>query len=372
MNLFHDLLMDYTLRTVAMGVGLTGAVAGALGVFAVLRRQSLMGDAVSHAALPGIVLAFMLTLSKHPLVLLGGAAIAGWLGMVLVGQITRHSRLKSDAALGIILACFFGLGIVLLRAVQDMEVASQAGLDKFLFGSAASLLKGDIITAAAVGAACLLILGLLWKEFKLLSFDPQFMAAGGWPVRGLDTLLTTLIVAAIAIGLQSVGVVLMSALLVAPAAAARQWSDRLPKVVGLAAAFGAASGVLGTVASSALGISTGPAVVVIASLLTLGSLFFAPLRGLYWSWLRHRRKHREVQVQAVLAGMLQLVAEDPDPYRPHAVATLDAVGLHAEENTLPQLVDQGWVRVEDGNWELTPAGYEQARKLSQRAAGGAR
>jgi manganese/zinc/iron transport system ATP- binding protein len=229
------MILDYTLRTVALGTAVLGIVSGSLGAFAVLRRQSLLGDAMSHAALPGIVLAFLLTRSKTPVVLLLGAILAGWLAALLMSTTVRHTRIKQDSALGLLLSVFFGFGLVLLTFVQRIPDAGQAGLNRYLFGQAATLLQQDIITMAALGGVALTIMLLFWKEFKLLSFDPGFGASLGFPMRALDTLLTTLIVVAIVVGLQAVGVVLMSAMIVAPAAAARQWTNRLSVMVALSA-----------------------------------------------------------------------------------------------------------------------------------------
>ncbi|MGH2534431.1 MAG: metal ABC transporter permease [Thermomicrobiales bacterium] len=290
MDVLHDLIFDYTLRTVALGAATLGIVAGALGAFAVLRRQSLVGDAMSHAALPGIALAYLLTGSKAPLVLLIGAALAAWLGTLAVMGIVRTSRVKFDSALGLVLSVFFGIGLVLLTFIQRRPDASQAGLDKFLFGQAATVIQRDVETMAAVGAGTLIVLALLWKEFKLLSFDPEFGASLGFRMRLLDVLLTTLLVVAIAIGLQMVGVVLMSAMVVAPAAAARQWTDKLSVMVLLSAGFGALSGVTGaTLSGTTERLPTGPTIVVCVSAVVLISLFFAPNRGLLWDWVRRRR-----------------------------------------------------------------------------------
>ena len=226
-DVLHDLIFDYTLRTVALGAAVIGIVAGALGAFAVLRRQSLVGDAMSHAALPGIAIAYLITGQKSNVVLLTGAAIAGWLATLAVLGIVRTSRIKFDSALGLVLSVFFGFGLMLLTFIQRRPDSSQAGLDKFLFGQAATMIQDEVRNMAFVGAAALLVLVILWKSFKLLSFDSDFAATIGYPVRLLDVLLTTLIVIAIVIGLQAVGVVLMSAMIVAPAAAARQWTNRL-------------------------------------------------------------------------------------------------------------------------------------------------
>jgi manganese/zinc/iron transport system permease protein len=290
LNLLYELVFDYTLRTVALGSALLGVVSGALGAYAVLRRQSMLGDAMSHAALPGIALAFLVTGSKDSAVLLAGAAVAAWIGALLALGVARTTRVKDDSALGLALSVFFGLGLMLLTFIQKRPDANQAGLDKFLFGQAATLLQSDVLTMAAFGLPALLLMLVFWKEFKLLSFDPDFAHSLGLPVRLLDIVLTTLLVVAIVIGLQTVGVVLMSALIVAPAAAARQWTDRLGTMVALSALFGALAGVSGAViSSSAARLPTGPTIVLCISAVVLVSLFFGARRGLAWRWLRARR-----------------------------------------------------------------------------------
>lgn len=298
LSLLRELLFDYTLRTVALGAATLGIVSGALGSYAVLRRQSLLGDAISHAALPGIALAFLLTRSKEPVVLMIGAAIAGWLGTLLMMSIVRTTRIKDDSALGLILSVFFGFGLMLLTFIQRQPDAGQAGLDKFLFGQAAALLQRDVITMAVLGGLALLTMAIFWKEFKLLSFDPDYGASLGYPMRWLDILLTTLLVIAIVIGLQTVGVVLMSAMIVAPAAAARQWTDRLGVMVTLSALFGAVAGVSGAVISSSVQqLPTGPTIVLCISAIVLLSLFFAPNRGLVWNWFQRRRNRRNLRLE---------------------------------------------------------------------------
>ena len=294
-DVLHDLVFDYTLRTVALGAAVIGIVAGALGAFAVLRRQSLVGDAMSHAALPGIAIAYLITGEKSNVVLLTGAAIAGWLATLAVLGIVRTSRIKFDSALGLVLSVFFGFGLMLLTYIQRQPDASQAGLDKFLFGQAATMIQSEVRNMAIVGAVALGILFVLWKSFKLLSFDSDFGATIGSPMRVLDVLLTTLIVVAIVIGLQAVGVVLMSAMIVAPAAAARQWTNRLGVMVLLSALFGALAGVSGaTISSTQTHLPTGPVIVVCVSAIVLFSLCFAPNRGLLWAWFARRRKREEL------------------------------------------------------------------------------
>lgn len=269
---------NYTLRTVALGTAALGAVSGALGCFAVLRRQSLLADAVSHAALPGVVIAYLLTHSKDSLTLSLGAAAAGWLGALAVLAIIRLSRVPFDSALAIVLSVFFGLGLLLLTALQKRSDAAQAGLERFLFGQAATILVEDVRTICILGAIALSAMLLFWKEFKLLCFDPAFAKGLGLPTTLLDSGLLLLLVMAVVLGLQAVGVVLMAALVVAPAVAARQWTHRLSWMVALASFFGASAGVVGTMVSDALSlpgrktVPTGPTIVLVATLLVAISL----------------------------------------------------------------------------------------------------
>ncbi len=366
-ELINSLFFDYTIRTVALGAAVLGIVAGALGTFALLRRQSLLGDAMSHAALPGVLLAFMLTGSKAPVVLVLGAAVAGVLGTFLLLSITRFSRIKEDAALGLILSVFFGFGLVLLTFLQRNPTAAQSGLNSFLFGQAATLLTGDVITMAVFGGGALLLLIIFWKEFKLLSFDRDFGSSLGFPMTMLDVLLTTLLVIGIVIGLQAVGVVLMSALIVAPAAAARQWTDRLSVMMVVASAFGAIAGVTGALISSlGSGLSTGPVVVLVISLIVLVSLFFGASRGLVWTWLQRQRNRRTLRTQAVLTDLYGLAAQHPEPGHPHSVEVLRAMNRYegGVRHSLRALAADGLVReVSPDHWALTEVGVLRAQDL---------
>lgn len=368
-DVFRDLFLDHTLRTVALGAATLGLVSGALGSFAVLRRQSLIGDAMSHAALPGIALAFLLTGSKAPLTLLLGAAAAGWIGTLLVMAVVRTTRVKYDSALGIVLSVFFGVGLLLLTLIQKQPDASQAGLDRFLFGQAASLLERDLYVMGALAALALAATAILWKEFKLLTFDSEFGASLGFPIRLLDVALTGLLVVAIVVGLQTVGVVLMSAMVVAPAAAARQWTDRLAVMVLLAAAFGALAGVSGAVvSSSAERMPTGPTIVLCAGVIVLASLFLASRRGLAWRWLRDARNRRRLEVDAVLADLYLLARSHGTVEHGHPEATVAVMTSRGGvRRSLEALEAEGLARRLDGDaWALTPAGRDEAERRATR------
>ncbi len=368
-TLINNLFFDYTLRTVALGSAVLGIVSGALGAYAVLRKQSLLGDAMSHAALPGIALAFLLTGTKTSLVLILGAAISGWIGTLFIMSIVRSTRIKFDSALGLVLSVFFGFGLVLLTIIQKMPDATQAGLDKFLFGQAAALLERDVITMAVLGGIAITLMMVFWKEFKLLSFDPEFGASIGFPMRLLDILLTTLIVLAIVLGLQTVGVVLMSAMIVAPAAAARQWTDRLGTMVLLSSVFGALAGIVGALLSSTIQrLPTGPTIVLCISTIVLVSLFFAPRRGLFWNWIRERRNRGRLHVEAILQDLYSLAQSHKDPEHAHSIAVLELMGpgRGGVEKSLKKLEEQGLVKsLNSDEWALTQLGIKRAENLME-------
>jgi manganese/zinc/iron transport system permease protein len=279
-DLLRDLFFDYTIRNVALGAAILGVVGGALGSFAILRRQGLFGDALAHATLPGVCVAFMLSGTKVPVVLLTGAALSAGLGALLILTIVNRTRIKQDAALGIVLSVFFGAGAVLITYIGGSGSGNQSGLDRFIFGQAATIVRDDVITMGILASLALLVVALLFKEFKLLSFDPAFAASLGFPVGKLNVLLTMLIVVAVIIGIQAVGVVLMAAMLIIPAASARQWTDRLGTMIMISGLFGALSGVSGAlISATGANLPTGPLIVLCATALLVLSLFLGRARA---------------------------------------------------------------------------------------------
>ena len=269
----------YVLIIVSLGAMLVGATAAAVGVFALLRRQSLLGDAISHAALPGIAIMFLLGYGAQPWLLMLGGACAGALGALLVTIIVHRTTLKRDALLGIMLSVFFGFGVVLKTVIQKQGFEHQAVLGKFFFGNASTLLPADIAVIVAVSMIVFTILFFFWKEFVALTFDMDHMRAAGYSVLVLDSLMMLSTICAIVIGLHTVGVLLMSALLIAPAAAARQWSNSVGDMLGLAIFFGALSGLCGALISSFIEhVPTGPVIVICLSVIVLVSFLFSPTR----------------------------------------------------------------------------------------------
>jgi manganese/zinc/iron transport system permease protein len=355
---------DYTLRIVIGGAALLGLTSGLLGSWTVLRRQSLLGDAIAHAALPGVALAWLLTGRRETGILLLGAALAGGLGTLLVLRLVRGGRVKEDSALGIVLSGFFGLGLMLLTWIQRRPDAGQAGLETFLFGQAATLVAGDLWLMAALAALALAVCLLFWKEFKLVSFDPDFAASLGLPVSRIERILTALVVLGIVIGLQTVGVVLISAMLIAPVVAARQWTHHLGRLVMLAAGVGMAGGVGGVLLSAGANrLPTGPCIVLVTALLVGVSLAFAPRRGLVSAWLRTRHSRRRFDRHRVLAALKELEGQHPErPDHPHPAAVIRGMvpGV-AVDGVLGRLAAHGLVQGPAARgWSLTDSGRRQA------------
>jgi len=354
---------DYTLRTITIGTAILGAICGMLGSFAVLRKQSLLGDAISHAALPGIAISFLITGTKDTNILLLGALISGLIGAFWIRGIVKNTHLKTDTALGLILSVFFGFGMLLLTFIQKQPNANQAGLDKFLFGQAATLLIKDVWFMAIVTAVCLMVLLLFWKEFKLLLFDADYAKTLGFNIKFIDGLITSFIVLAIVLGLQTVGVVLMSAMLLAPAAAARQWTNSLSTMVVLAAIFGALAGVVGTgISASQSNLSTGPVIVLVAAVFVMFSFIFSPSRGLLFRQIRFLKNRRDLQLHKTLSFMFDLVKTHNDKSHPHAVKILNNFQGYTR-GTLKKLEEKKYIKIEGKMWSMTEEGYRFSGNL---------
>ena len=294
MNILNLLVTDHTFRTVALGCSLLGMVSGILGCFAVLRKQSLLGDAVSHASLPGVCLAFLLTNVKNTEVLLLGALISGIICIGLIQLIQNYTKIKFDSALALILSVFFGLGLVLLSYMNKLPGANKSGLNKFIFGQASTFIKRDVNIILITGIVLLIIIILFWKEFKIVSFDSDFAKTLGFPSNKIEILISILIVTTVIIGIQAAGVILISAMLISPAVAARQWTDKLSIMVILAAFFGGISGLLGTLISiSESNLPTGPVIVIIISIIVVISILFSNKRGIVFKIIRNQKRKKE-------------------------------------------------------------------------------
>ena len=371
------LLRQYNTRVVIIGTTLLGLAAGTIGAFMLLRKRALLGDALSHATLPGIGFAFIFSVAagqsgKALPVLLLGAVVTGVLGVLAVLGIRQFTRLKEDAALGIVLSVFFGAGVAVLGVIQKMGTGSAAGLEGFIYGKTASMLSSDAwmigIAASGIALAC----ALLFKEFTLLCFDADYARSEGWPIFALDLIMMTLVLAVTVIGLPAVGLILIIALLIIPAAAARFWTDRLVRMVIIAALIGAASGWIGAALSALLPkLPAGAIIVVVASAMFLLSMFFGTARGVVPRWVQHLRLSRTVARQHLLRAFFEWAeGTGKDPRRDGAsleelllerawtAAELKRVLNRAEGDDLIY-------QVADGTWRLTEPGWADATRTAR-------
>lgn len=329
-------LADYNTRVVFAGVTALGAASGLVGTFLLLRKRSLLSDTVSHCTLPGIAIAFLLAEATGnsgrslPLLLIG-AAVTGVLGMGAVATIRAKSRIKDDAALAIVLSVFFGLGIALMVIIQQLPTGNAAGLSHFIYGKAAAMTAGDAQLILFASLIVVLVCAALFKEFKLLCFDVSFARTQGWPTLALDLALMGLVVAVTVIGLQAVGLLLVVALLIIPAAAARFWSHRLGVTVLLSTLIGAASGLVGVAASALFPKLPAGAVIVLAAVFCFAvSFVFGAERGLFKRWLEQRRVGQRVARQHLLRAIYEWCENQSQAAVSDAVSLLDCAVSLAE------------------------------------------
>ena len=299
---------DPAVRYALAGSMLLGICCGLLGSFIVVRRMALVGDALSHAVLPGVALGFLWNVSKDPVAIFIGATVAGLFGTVVVRWITDTTRLKEDTALGLVLATFFAVGICLMGMIQRLPSGNKAGLDKILFGQAAYIGAADVRLMAIVTGFVVVVLFLFYKEFLVTSFDSGFARVAGVPAQAIHYGLMLLLAFAVVIALQAVGVVLVSAMLITPAAAAYLLTDRLHRMLGLAALFGLLAGALGCFASF-LGpnFPTGPFMVLSATTVFALAFLFGPRHGVLSRWLRQRSRAQRIQRENTLKAIYQVL-----------------------------------------------------------------
>lgn len=365
-------LRDYNTRVVLLGTMLLGLGAGIIGSFLLLRKRSLMGDALSHATLPGIGLAFIVMSAaggngKSLPGLLLGALISGLIGMGLILVIRHGTRLKEDAALGIVLSVFFGIGVSVLGVIQKMSTGNAAGLESFIYGKTASMLASDAALIAVAAGVIVLACVVLFKEFGLVCFDQGYAAAQGWPVLVLDATMTALVVAVTVIGLQAVGLILIVALLIIPPAAARFWTEHLPSMVVGAGVIGAVSGLVGAGLSAVLPrLPAGAIIVVVASVIFAVSLVFGSARGALVRWIQHARLQRTIGRQHLLRALYEWAEDNADaPGMPWPELTAARSWSAARLRSIERRAERAGLvyRDADGAVRLTEAGQPEARRV---------
>ena len=375
-------LQDFNTRVVVQGTMLLGLAAGVIGSFTLLRRRSLMGDALSHATLPGVGLAYLLAPligldGKSLPVLLFGAVVSGVAGIAAILYVRHLTRLKEDAALGIVLSVFFGAGIAVLTVAQKMETGHAAGLETFIYGKAASMIASDAELIGWSGLISVLVVVALFRELSLLCFDEGFAKSQGYPVLFLDLILMTLVILVTIIGLQAVGSILVIALLIIPAAAARFWTLNLRRMVLISAAIGSCGGLLGSLSSALFrDLPSGAMIVLVCSMLFFLSMTFGTSRGLLVRWLRRRRLNRSIDRQHLLRGLFEIrearlkTAGDESVASPEMITTDELLAhrvwsSHRLRKEIRRCRREGLLlQTADGHLQLTAAGQTEAARLA--------
>tara|TARA_Y100000590_G_scaffold337881_1_gene384988 strand:- start:7806 stop:9008 length:1203 start_codon:yes stop_codon:yes gene_type:complete len=342
MNSFLEALFlqaGYNVALVSLGAAFLGFAAGSSGIFLFLRKRALVSDAIAHATLPGVGLAFIIMVlfggdGRNLIGLLAGSAITAWFGLVLIELISRRTRLPEDAAIGAVLGVFFGAGIVILTIIQAMSSGRQAGLESFLLGSTAGMLFQDAIIISIGGFLSIFVTWLMRRPLTLVAFDQNYASAIGYNIRQIDLLMMGIVLAVTIIGIKLVGLILIVALLIIPPVSARFWTNRTNRAIWIAGGIGGISGFIGSVISaSAPALPTGPLIVLVASGIFIFSFLLAPARGIFSTTIQfHRFKavlHRQQGLLTLASG-----AQISDSY---TIKLLKSEGLLAADGALTDL-----------------------------------
>lgn len=354
---------DQTLFFILFTTAILGINAGTLGAFLVLTKKSLFGDTIAHATLPGLTAIFFLTLSKNPLLLIIFATLSALFAAMCIDQLEQKSNLKKDTILGIVLATSFGLGTVFLSKIQTIPDAHQAGLTKYLLGNASTLLHQDLILISGITIISMLFISVFCNQYKTILFDPEFAATTNYATNLISKIILLLTILTIVIGLQTVGVILISSLLIAPACAARQWSHNFSTVLQLAAFFGMLSTTIGTlISSSMLHVPTGPTIVIVATFLTFFSILFAP-QGIVIAWWKKQKQTAKMDEHAMLKNFLLFNEGIQNPFHAHDLKALQVLGKKSTNKVIAALADQGLIISSQKNfWQLTQKGLTKLQK----------
>lgn len=358
---------SHSLNVVIFGTVILGLTTAVVGCFSFLQKRALIGDAISHSVLPGVCVGFLLSGSKNPIYLISFSVLSGLISVYFMDFIKRKSKLKNDTALAVTLTFFFGVGLMLLGMIQNSGNAAQSGVDEFLFGQAAAMLEDDLLIYGSVCLVTLLIVTVFFKGFFLISFDENYGKSIGLPVKAYQFLLTTITVVAVAIGMQTVGVVLMAAMLITPASGARFWTNKLSKMVWIAAIFGAISGLFGAFISYILpNMPTGPWVIICLSVITTFSVLFAPNKGVLYQMRRKSEWNQKLNRENIMKAFYHIGEKNNDFDRLITVDDLVAKRYFPKvklNQGLKSLRSDNLLAEVNGKWSLTSSGLKEGKRL---------
>lgn len=360
---------DPNVLYVVLGMFFINSSSALIGTFAFLRKRALIGDAIAHSLLPGLCLGFLAAGEKNLILLMLGAFITGWFSTFAVDIIVNKTKVKQDAAIGIVLSTFFAFGIVLLTYIQHHASGQQAGLDHFLFGQAAAINKADVWVFGSILLLMILVVSIFYKSFVIVAFNQEFAKSVGLPVRTIEFLITSMTVLAIASGIQALGVILMSALIITPGATARLWSHKLTRILVLAIIFSVISGVAGAYISyTKTGMPTGPWVVLFLSLFIVISIFLAPDKGILSKFLRARGNKKKILHENILKAVYQFHEKSKakdlrGTFNIGNIVSIRNFDTSALLKGINKLMSKGLIQKNKSNYVLTEAGVDESKRI---------
>ena len=355
---------DPSITWVVLGITLLGIGSAYVGTFSFLDKKALLGDAISHAVLPGICLGFILAGEKNPVYIVTGAFLSGALATFLSSWLKKNTKLSEDTIIATILSVFFGIGIVMLTALQKSGNPEIAGLNSFIFGNAIGISETDLMIYGGLSLTIIAVLTLLLKEFRLMVFDPNYGKAIGFPMEAIRFLFNVLMILAVVIGIQAIGVVLMAALLITPGAAARFWTDRLNPLLILAACFSIVSGILGTYISFVLPqMPTGPWVVVFLSLIALLSFMFSPKSGIVFRYFSRKSYLRKTHRDHLMKALYKAKEENKNGLTIDEIYELYPYQKAQIDQSIKDLLQEGFIAKNQSLVNLTSQGISDAMRI---------
>ena len=362
--LYFFSFQDPNVVFVVVGISFLSISAAMVGTFTFLDKKALIGDAISHAVLPGVCLAFMFAGTKNPYWIVAGAFTTGALATYTISWISRETKLKEDTVIASVLSVFFGVGIVFMTKLQQTGNAALSGLDHFLFGNAISIVGEDILVYGTLAMTTIMTILFLYKEFKLTIFNKDFAISVGLPVKRLEFIFNSLMVLAVVTGIQAIGVVLMAALLITPAAAARFWTDRLGRMLMIAVLIALFSGIAGAYISFTLpNMPTGPWVVVVLSLVAFFSFFFSPRKGLITRWYSKRNYQRKIHADHILKALYNAWEKEEKGLSVREIMKDFPHQDSATTTSVKTLNGKGYIGVNQGIINLNRKGLSEAKRI---------
>ncbi|HWA05375.1 MAG TPA: iron chelate uptake ABC transporter family permease subunit [Ignavibacteria bacterium] len=351
--LSYEFIQRALIASVTIGIS-----CGLIGTYIMLRRMSLIGDALAHAVLPGVVVSFMVA-GKSEVALFVGAVVSGILTVLLIGFVNRNSKIKEDTSIGIIFTGAFALGILLVSQLKQVHI----DLSSYLFGDVLGVSTGDITLSMIIMAVIILCIVLFYKQLLLTSFDPTMAMTIGISTTLVHYMLMTLLSMSIVAGLQSVGVILIIAMLITPPATAYLLSNNLKKILLLSAAFGTISAVTGLYLSYHFNFASGASIVLVAVALFMLAFLFSPKEGVVTKLIRRRSASKLVLIEDVIKLSYRFKDEPGKTELVDKIANELGISNGRVESAIKTLIGKELMSRTNGTYNLTDEGVKYALRL---------